>query len=100
VESIKDTKRIILILKEGKVFEGAFLKVHYRYSEYSNGGFVISLSKKLGKAVKRNYIKRVIRNYLKNKNIHFDILIRPKTLDIMYKEVVKDFEDFWRATSD
>jgi len=100
VEAIKDKGRIVLILKEGKVFEGMFLKVHYRCNESKNGGFIISISKKLGKAVKRNYVKRVIRNCLINKETQYDLLIRPKTLNVRYHDILEDLNVFWDNIND
>ncbi len=95
MEALNDKKRIVLVLKEGKVFEGEFLKIHYRFNESKDGGFVISISKKLGKAVKRNYVKRVIRSCLRDKNTQYDLLIRPKTLNVRYNDILKDLNVFW-----
>lgn len=94
MKSLKSTKRIIAILRDGKIFEGSFIKVHYRCNDTEEAGYAIAISRKLGKAVKRNYVKRIIRSYLKNSPFNYDLLIRPKTLDVTYRDVVKDFEKF------
>ncbi len=93
--TIKSNKRIIRILREGRVYETALFKIHYLANESGESGFVITVSKKLGNAVKRNYVKRIVKNIIRHKNLNYDLIIRPKFLEMNYKQAKEDLENFW-----
>lgn len=94
--TIKEKKRILKILSKGKVYEGLNFRIYYSKSDSTEAGFVVTVPRKLGNAVKRNYIKRVIKNILRHKNFEYDLIIRPKLADVDYRKTKGELEKFWR----
>lgn len=98
--TIKEKKRILKILKKGKVYEGTYFRIYYSKTDCSEAGFVITVPKKLGNAVKRNYIKRVVKNLLRHKKLDYDLILRPKLSDVDFRKAEADLENFWRNFND
>lgn len=98
--TIKERKRIFKILKKGKVYETVYFRIYYSRTDYSEAGFVVTVPKKICNAVKRNYIKRIIKNLLRHRSLNYDLIIRPKSPDIDYKSAKADLESFWRLFDD
>lgn len=92
--TLKQQKRITLIFKAGKVYKGKFLKIYYNYNNLEEPGIVISVPRKIGKAVKRNYIKRVIKNLFRHVEIPYDLLIRVNFLNVNYQLLKNEIEVF------
>ena len=74
----------------------AFL-IHYGSNNLEYYRFGISVSKKIGKAVTRNYYKRVIRNIVDNhkklysKGKDYIIILRKACLEMNYSELEESF---------
>lgn len=67
-EKIKSKSEFIRVFKIGKKIESEKLKIYFKKDYINISRFSIVTSKKLGNAVQRNRIKRVIREvYRKNK---------------------------------
>ncbi|MCX7770529.1 MAG: ribonuclease P protein component [Proteobacteria bacterium] len=99
--TISNRKRIISILKNGKIYESKYLKIYYlKLQGNDTGGFVVTAPRRIGKAVKRNYIKRIIKNILRHKEYSYDLIIKPKLSNIGFKEMKDEFDLFWRIISD
>ncbi len=90
---LKKQKDFDLVFKKGKRIHAKTLTLLFLESKETKFG--ISLSKKHGKAFKRNKIKRLlrasIRNYLKDFTNSFYIVILPK---------VSENYDFWEFNKD
>ena len=64
--SIKDEKMFIKLVKKGNWYGGNYLSLYVLPNNKEFNSLGISVSKKLGSAVKRNYIKRLVRESYKN----------------------------------
>ena len=73
------------------------LIIHYGNNNLSYYRFGISVSKKIGKAVTRNYYKRIIRNIVDNnkklysKGKDYIIILRKACIEMNYSEIEKSF---------
>lgn len=85
------------VFKRGKFFRGKFLVLYHIDSEEKKFG--VAVSKKIKKKVKRNRLKRLVREaYRKNKNLYKGInvfLVRDENLTYMdAEEEVKKLAEF------
>ena len=64
--SLKDEKIFIKLVKKGTWYGGNFLSLYVLPNNKDFNSLGISVSKKIGSAVQRNYIKRTIRESYKN----------------------------------
>ena len=70
-EVVKKTREFDQIIKKGQYQKNNEFVIYYIDNEKESDRFGISVSKKIGNAVIRNYYKRVIRNICdKNKNLY------------------------------
>jgi len=85
-------KSISEIIKAGKSIKGKLFNVYYRESAYYKIGFIAS--SRIGKPVKRNYVKRVIRElWRKNfKKGDFIFVLKPSSLNSKREEIEKEIE--------
>jgi ribonuclease P protein component len=95
LKSIRKRETIVKIFKEGKVFDSPLFKANYILSEDGDVRYALSVSRKLGIAVKRNRAKRVFKSAL----LHFfktSILcvFRLKKVDFTYDEATKQLNIF------
>jgi len=64
MRTLKKNYEFEIVLKKGKFYIGNQISIYIIKNREENNRFGIAISKKIGKAVKRNYIKRKIReNY-------------------------------------
>ena len=63
---IKKNYEFKTLFSKGKFYYGEFIHMYIRKANSENNKFGIAISKKQGKAVKRNYFKRLIRESYKN----------------------------------
>lgn len=95
LKSIRKRETIKKIFKNGKVFDTSLFKVNYILSNGEAAGYALSVSKKLGIAVKRNRAKRVLKNALFNTlKLPLLCVIRLKKIDFTYYEAAEQFNFF------
>lgn len=78
INIVKKNTEFSYIIKNGKKFYSDIFNVYIMDNSYNYNRFGISISKKVGNAVKRNKYKRQIKNIVDNMDINFigfDILI-------------------------
>lgn len=93
------------VLKRGKFFSGKYIAIFLKKNNKKTNYLGIAVSSKLGKAVKRNYVKRIIRENYKNMEEHlkigYDIVfiwkkqqeIRQASYILVKKDIQKIFND-------
>lgn len=79
------------IIKQGKLYKNRYYAIYIINKKEKFYRFGIAVSKKIGKAVTRNKIKRQIKNIIDKNNIkpvRFDsiIVIRGEIVNLSYKE--------------
>ena len=68
---VKNNREFNNIIKNGKYKKNNEFVIYYLDNDLDHSRFGISVSKKIGNAVTRNYYKRIIRNIChKNKNLY------------------------------
>ena len=87
-EVVKNNREFDYIIKKGQHKKNNEFVIYYIDNEKEYDRFGISVSKKIGNAVKRNYYKRIIRNMCdKSKNLYSKrkdyIIIMRKGLTIL-----------------
>jgi len=85
-------KSISEIIKAGKRIKGNLFNIYYRERGNYKIGFIAS--SKIGKPVRRNYVKRVIRElWRKNfKKGDFIFVLKPPSLNSKREEIEKEIE--------
>lgn len=105
-ERIRKKKDFLLLYKEGKRYKGKYFNLIYFPNNLSCSRMAVIVSKKIGKAVNRNKIKRWMRElFRKNKALlkeHLDILIIPKkeiqeiSWTVLRKSYFAALESIWQ----
>ena len=96
---VKNNREFNNIIKNGKYKKNNEFVIYYIDNNKENSRFGISVSKKIGNAVTRNYYKRIIRNIChKNENLYSKgkdyIIIMRKGLTLLnFNEVNESFID-------
>ena len=98
-EIVRKTKEFDYIIKKGQCKKNNEYVIYYIDNDKEYNRFGISVSKKIGNAVTRNYYKRVIRNICdKSKNLYSKrkdyIIIMRKGLTIL------NFSDAYQSMND
>ena len=94
VKKNEDFKRIIDL---NNCYKNNFLLIHYGSNNLDYYRFGISVSKKIGNAVNRNYYKRIIRNIVDNhkklysKGKDYIIILRKACTGAKYKDIENAF---------
>lgn len=96
--SIKKNQEIEQILKNKESYGNKFFVIYKMNNETNSFRFALSIGKKFGIAVKRNKIKRQIRNIIReNKNIflnmNYVIIIKPLSSSLSYEEIKNNILD-------
>lgn len=92
IEIVKNNREFDQIIKNNKYIKNNDFIIYYNDSKLDNDRFGISVGKKIGNAVNRNYHKRVIRNICDiNKNIYskkrdYIIIMRKGCINLSFKE--------------
>ena len=102
--SIKKRKDFLIIRELGATFKSAFLIINYKKNvpEKTNKIFRLGLtvSRKIGNAVKRNYVKRILRSiYIKQsenipKGYDYEIIPKKIILNCKFNELEQDIKNF------
>lgn len=98
-EVVKNNREFDYIIKNGNSRKNNEFVIYYKDNDKEYNRFGISVSKKIGNAVTRNYYKRVIRNLCdKSKNLYSNnkdyIIIMRKGLSSL------NFEEAYRSIND
>lgn len=96
---LKKNYEFKMLFSKGKFYYGNYIHMYIKKNNKNYNKFGIAISKKQGKAVKRNHIKRLIRENYKNfegrleKGINILIVINKekKVEDINFYNIQKDF---------
>ena len=99
VEVVKSNRQFDNIIKKGKSKKNNEYVIYYIDNEIEFDRFGISVSKKIGNAVVRNYYKRVIRNICdKNKNLYsnkkdYIIIMRKGLILLSFEQATQSMKD-------
>lgn len=102
--SLKKTKEFQRVLNKGKWFGGTLISVYLLPNRSDNNLVGIAVGRKIGKATKRNRIKRVIRaafdslapDIKKGYNMLFVWKSQAKFEDLKYEMIYKDLKRAFR----
>ncbi len=99
LERITKTKDYSRISKTSKKLHSrSFLILYNLLTEHDSSRFGLTVSKRVGNAVKRNRCKRLIRAILKdrkeeiNPSIEFIIIAKPTFLEYTYSDLKREFD--------
>ena len=98
--SLKKRSDFLFVRKYGESIRSKHFIVNYLIPLEPKVEMGITVSRKIGNAVKRNYIKRVIRSIIRNNsnkipnNLIFEIIPKKKIESISFFDLEKDFLDF------
>ena len=94
---VKYNREFNNIIKNGKYLKNNEFAIYYKENNFNHSRFGISVSKKIGNAVKRNYYKRIIRNICHNnknlysKNKDYIIIMRKGLISLTFDEANNSF---------
>jgi len=92
-ETIKSQKDFNDLITNGNFHKNKFFVLYYKESKIDKTMYGIAISKKVGKAHTRNYLKRVVRTLIdKNRNLfkngfNYIIMIRKNCLESNFQEL-------------
>jgi len=98
-EVVKKNREFEKIIHDGKCKKNNDFVIYYIENGLTNNRYGISVSKKIGNAVVRNYYKRVIRNICdKSKNLYskkkdYIIIMRKGLISLSFEEAYKSMND-------
>ena len=96
---VKNNRDFNNIIQKGKYVKNNEFVIHYVDNNLDHSRFGVSVSKKIGNAVKRNYYKRVIRNICHNnknlysKNKDYIIIMKRGLTLLTFEEANKSFSN-------
>jgi ribonuclease P protein component len=96
IHRLKDSKDFQKVFQQGRSCANRYLVLYYRYNNEGNTYRVgFSVSKKVGNAVVRNRVKRLLREIFRlegeaiEESIDFVVVARPLVADLTYEEMKK-----------
>ncbi len=95
--SLKKRSEFLLVRRRGRTTHGEFFIVNYSFSDKTEIKIGLTVSKKIGNAVRRNYFKRIFRYIIRKnlsyipKNINLEIIPKRKLETKKFVELEKDF---------
>ena len=95
--SLKKRSEFLLIRKKGRSIHSKFFIINYSYTDKDDLRVGFTVSKKIGNAVTRNYLKRIFRSIIRDnlssipKNLNLEIIPKKKLETKKFIELEKDF---------
>lgn len=95
ITGLKKSKEFSVVYKTGKSVADRYFVLYYRKNKSGQNRIGYSVSKKVGNAVTRNRIKRLLKeayrlNYINDRvGYDFVFIARMSSKDVEYKQVVK-----------
>ena len=99
IETIKDRRLFTDIIKTGKYQKGKYFIIYSKPNNDNNTRFGIAVSKSLGKAVVRNYYKRIYRDIIDRNKLLFKngqnyiIMIKSASLSTKFETINKTMKE-------
>ncbi len=99
IEVVKNNREFDNIIKNGQYKKNKEFVIYYINNDKTLNRFGISVSKKIGNAVIRNYYKRIIRNICdKSKNLYsntkdYIIIMRKGLMSLSFDEAYQSMND-------
>ena len=96
-EVVKNSREFDKIIKKGKYVKNSDFVIYYQNNLLDKNRFGISVGKKIGNAVTRNYYKRVIRNICDKYNFpcsnykDYIIIIRKRCIELSFNDINNSF---------
>ena len=93
INIVKSNEEFNNIIKTGNCVKNYYFVLYYKENSLGKYRFGISVGKKVCNAVKRNYLKRIVKNILDNhKNLYsksrdYIIIIRKNCLNVTYQNL-------------
>lgn len=98
-EVVRNNREFDAIIKKGNVKKNSAFVIYYVKNDKEFDRFGISVSKKIGNAVTRNYYKRIIRNICdKSKNLYsnskdYIIIMRKGLTSLKFNDAYESMKD-------
>ena len=98
-EVVKDNKLFNDIIQKGKKIENKYFIINYQPNNLNISRFGIAVGKKIGNAVVRNRVKRIIRMIItENKKVFkketdYIIIMKKASLNVSYKDLENSLKE-------
>jgi len=97
-ERLKHASEYVALFAKGRCFSSTHLRVHYRPNDRGFSRLGLVVSRRVGKAVSRNRVKRILREiFRKNKSflrVPMDIVLVPRGKPRTHREYSEVFGSF------
>lgn len=88
---VKKSKEIDAIIKNKTSYGNRYFVIYYKENEFNHFRFAISIGRRYGNSVKRNFIKRQIRSIFRNltelPNTDYVVVVKPSAEKLNYQEI-------------
>lgn len=103
INIIKKSEQFQKIIKENKSFKTNYFYIYLEKHEEDKYHFGLSVGKKIGNAVRRNKVKRQLREIISEndyqKNFDCIIIVRREINNSSFQEIRQDLNDFFKKVN-